>query len=93
MLIEITEVKLHKESKILVIHGIDVTKCRDANTVTRTRDIEIHRECVFDTKDEAQFKYVTKWLHRQKITAGCQTYGEALRAVVGTVTQIRSWYS
>lgn len=93
MTIEITEVKLHKKTKILVIHGIDVTKCRDAKTVERARDIEIHRECVFDTKDEAQFKYITKWLHQQKITAGCRTYGEALNAVVGTVTVIRNWYS
>ena len=93
MTIEITDVKLHKKTKILVIQGIDVTKCRDANTVARARDIEIRRELVFDTTDEAQFKYITKWLHKQKITAGCQTYGEALNAVIGTVTVIRSWYS
>lgn len=93
MLIEITSVSLHKETKVLVISGIDATRTRDLATVARARDIEIHRECVFDTMDEAQFKYITKWLHRQKITKGCKTYGEALQAVVGTVTQIKNWYS
>lgn len=93
MLIEITEVSLHKKTKILVIRGIDVTKSNDLKKVERARDIEIHRELVFDTTDKPQFDYITKWLHRQKITADCRTYGEALNAVIGTVTQIRSWYS
>lgn len=93
MLIEITEVSLQKKTKILVIRGIDVTKSNDLKKVERARDIEIHRELVFDTTDKLQFDYITKWLHRQKITKGCSTYGEALNAVIGTVTQIRSWYS
>lgn len=93
MLIEITNVTLHKTTKVLVIDGIDVTKTRDLAKVERARDIEIHRELVFDTKDKPQFDYITKWLRRQNITKGCKTYGEALQATVGTITQIRSWYS
>lgn len=93
MLIEITSVTLHKKTKMLVIEGIDMTKHRDEKTVARAKDIEIRRELVFDTTDKPQFNYITKWLHRQKITVGCKTYGEALNAVIGTVTQIRSWYS
>lgn len=93
MTIEITNVIYYKETKVLVIDGIDAEKCRDLNTVARARDIEIHRQLVYDTKEPAQYSYIDKWLHRQKITAGCQTYGEALKAVIGTITIIKPWYS
>lgn len=37
-------------------------------------------------------EYLTYWLHHQKVTAGCKTYGEAFYRIRGTVTTISGKY-
>jgi len=46
----------------------------------------------FDTTDEKQCKYIVKWLGRQKATKEANTYGEAVKAVLGTITDISQKY-
>ena len=48
---------------------------------------------VFDTRNnKSDCIYLTYWLHHQKVTAGCKTYGEAFYRIRGTVTTISGKY-
>lgn len=94
MEIEITGITINKG--IVTISANDVSEL-NLQRIERSRDADIENniDFIFDTKDEKNFNYLRKWLKRQKATRGCQTWGEALHAVLGTITDIsqkyRSW--
>lgn len=92
MRVEITGYSLEKGYLIIYATNLDSF---EENVIERGRDdhpqdyeVEFH----FDTTEPEVQGYVRKWLHRQKITKGCKTFGEALRAVTGTVTTMNTYY-
>lgn len=95
MTIEITDISLDEEH-VVTIEGIDVSE-EHLQRLERIRDDGFERELTFriDTagpENRTSRKYFHTWIHRQKATKSCSTYGEALRAVVGTVTTISGKY-
>lgn len=94
MTIEITSISLDKG--IINISAVDISE-ENLQRFERIRDdgVEQELEFIFDTHQEDEFRYLRAWLKRQKATKGCSTWGEALNAVIGTITTIsgryRSW--
>lgn len=93
MTIEIISAEISSAGLVRVT-GID---CSEMNLqrIERNRDdggFEQEIDFVFDTTDVDTFTYLRKWLKSQKATRNSRTYGEALRAVVGTVTTIQRKY-
>lgn len=86
MLVEITDAFLQNG-----IASIVCTDCSEEHLqwVERYRADDTPRELLylFDTKDPATASYLRTYLKRQKVTRTSKTYGEALRAIIGTITQ------
>lgn len=93
MLIEILSVSLQKG--IVKISAFDVSE-ENLSRMERRRDDMDNPELTFilDTKDKKTQEYLRNWLHSQKIILKneCKTWGQALQAVVGTVTTISGYY-
>ena len=92
MTIEIEEVTV-KDG----IVRITALNCSEENLqkLERLRDDGYQKELqfVFDTRNnKSDCIYLTYWLHHQKVTAGCKTYGEAFYRIRGTVTTISGKY-
>lgn len=92
MTIEIEEVTV-KDG----IVRITALNCSEENLqkLERLRDDCYQKELqfVFDTRNnKSDCIYLTYWLHHQKVTAGCKTYGEAFYRIRGTVTTISGKY-
>lgn len=93
-MIEITAVSLSKG--IVTIEAIDISE-ENLQKLERTRDDGFEKEVKFefDTHDPEVQTYLYYWLKRQKSTKGCETWGMALQAVLGTHVSIsqkyRSW--
>lgn len=81
---------------VVNITAVDVSE-ENLQRMERFRDDGEDQEIlfVFDTRDSKGFNNLRKWLKSQKATKGSETYGEALHATVGTITDIprryRSW--
>ena len=94
MLIEISGVALNKG--IVSIFGMDVSE-ENLQRIERNRfdDGEEEITFIFDTRNERVQQDFCRWLKQQKAAKGKTTYGEALRATVGTIVYIsgryRSW--
>ena len=77
---------------------IEAENCDEAHLqkLERIRDDYIQRMItfVFDTKEKNDLKYLRSFLKRQKRVkeAKPQTWGEALTAVIGSITTISSKY-
>ena len=91
MTIEITSVKLS--------HGVFTIKAIDCSEehlqyMERCRDdgFEKQLEFVFDTTSRQQFPYFRKWMKEQKAAKQAITWGDALSAIIGTVTTINGKY-
>lgn len=92
MTIEIEEVTV-KDG----IVRITALNCSEENLqkLERLRDDCYQKELqfVFDTRNnKSDCIYLTYWLHHQKVSAGCKTYGEAFYRIRGTVTTISGKY-
>ena len=96
MLVEILSVTLKKG--IVEIQALDVSE-ENLSRMERMRDDMNNPELTFllDTREEKVLMYLNNWLHRQKAVRKqeCTTWGQALQAVVGTITtrsgNYRSW--
>ena len=60
-------------------------RCRDDG-------FEKQLEFVFDTTSRQQFPYFRKWMKEQKAAKQAITWGDALSAIIGTVTTINGKY-
>lgn len=91
MTVEITSFSIN--SGIVTISGIDCSE-ENLQRIMRNRDdgAEQEVEFLFDTTQYKDLKNLVYWMHRQKATNGCHTWGEALNALRGTVTDISSKY-
>lgn len=93
MLVEILSVTLKKG--IVEIQALDVSE-ENLSRMERMRDDMNNPELTFllDTREEKVLMYLNNWLHRQKAVRKqeCPTWGQALQAVVGTITTISGKY-
>lgn len=92
MMIEVTSTMIEKG--VVAIYAVDCSE-ENLQRMERIRDDPFEKELTFkfDTRnDTVSFEYLRKWLHRQKATKGCATYGEALKSIYGTVTTISGKY-
>lgn len=91
MTIEITSVKL--SSGIVTITAVDCSE-EHLQYMERYRDdgFEKQMKFVFDTTSRHQFPDFRKWMREQKAAKQAMTWGEALEAIVGTVTTINGKY-
>ena len=93
MLVEILSVSIKKG--IVEIQALDVSE-ENLARMERMRDDMNNPEITF-LLDTREGKVLNNWLHRQKAVRKqeCTTWGQALQAVVGTITTIsgkyRSW--
>ena len=89
MLVEILSVSIKKG--IVEIQALDVSE-ENLARMERMRDDMNNPEITFllDTREEKVLTYLNNWLHRQKAVRKqeCTTWGQALQAVVGTITTI-----
>lgn len=89
MLVEILSVSLKKG--IVEIQALDVSE-ENLSRMERMRDDMNNPEITFllDTREGKVLTYLNSWLHRQKAVRKqeCTTWGQALQAVVGTITTI-----
>lgn len=81
-------------ASIISKHAIQITaiNCSEEHfeRMQRLRDDGVEQEIqyYFDSTAEPKAFYVLrKWLQKQKATAKAETWGEALQAVVGTITE------
>ncbi len=90
MTVEITSIDI-KEG-VVTITAIDVSE-ENLQILERNReDVETELHFIFDTHESMEYQYLYSWLHRQKVTKGCTTWGEALNAVIGIITTISQKY-
>lgn len=92
MTIEIQDVIVKKG--IVRIIAIDCSE-ENLQKLERLRDDCYQKELqfVFDTRgNKSDCRYLTYWLHQQKATAGCKTFGEAFYRIIGTITTISGKY-
>ena len=90
----ITITAAYSRDKVVYIEGTDTSEEQliRLERGREDRDPKIITYCI-DSTTPRHCRYISKWLKRQKATQGAKTYGEAVRAVVGTVTQSpRSMY-
>lgn len=75
------------------IEAVDVSE-ENLQRMERVRDDGFEKivEFIFDSRETETFAYLRSWLKRQKATKGCVTYGQAVQAVVGTITTISKKY-
>lgn len=78
---------------IVQLTATDVSE-ENLQRMERNRDdgIENEIEFRFDTKEPKAFSYIRKWLKDQKAARGSETWGEAVQAVIGTITSINAKY-
>ena len=91
MTVEITSVDL--DQGVVKITAADCSE-EHLQKLERTRDdgfVE-EMEFLFDTHKEKEYRYLFRWLKRQKAAGQARTWGEALRSVCGTVTTISGAY-
>lgn len=92
--IEIISVEVN--NGIVFIMAIDVSD-ENLRRMERLRDDAAEKEVLFkvDSHNEKDYKYLRKWLKEQKATEESETWGEALKSIIGTITTIapryRSW--
>ena len=96
MTIEILSMEIADKHGLVRMTATDISEER--LMYMERRDDGFEKELVYewDTADKYQFLALRRWLKKQKATKGKATYGEALHAVVGTVTsspsgQYRVW--
>lgn len=90
MTVEITSIDI-KEG-IVIITALDVSE-ENLQMLERNReDMEIEINFIFNTHERIEYQYLYSWLHRQKVTKDCRTWGEALNAIIGTITTISQKY-
>lgn len=85
MTIEITGYSI--QDGIVSIFADDVSE-ENLQRLERVRDDHEKKEVEyrFNTKTKKACTWFIKWLHSQKATQGCTTYGDALKAIQGTIT-------
>lgn len=93
MKVEITGYSLEEGYLIIYATNLDAYEDNvfDRNRIDDPDDyaVEFH----FDTKnDPVVCAYVSRWLHANKACKGSKNYGEALRAIIGTVTILKKEY-
>lgn len=79
----------------IVKNGIVVISCIDCseenlNRIMRNRDdggFQRTFDIIIDTKEARGLNALRKWLKRQACTKGMKTWGDALHALCGTVTE------
>ncbi len=91
MLIEITAARI--QEGIIEIYGIDVSE-ENLQRMERSRDDGVEQEIqfLFDTRDSRTYGYIRRWLKTQKAARGKETWGSAVQAVVGTITEVSGRY-
>lgn len=91
MTVEIVDASV--KNKIVTINAIDVSE-ENLQRLERERDDGFEKEVsfVFDTTDKKTLLYLQNFMRRQKITSGCNTWGQALQAIAGTHTSISGKY-
>lgn len=91
MTVEIISARIEKG--VIYITAVDISE-ENLQRIERTRDDGNERELelVFDTRDSKARNYIYNWLKNQKKTRTCTTWGEAIRAVVGIITDIGVYY-
>lgn len=82
-MVEITSVSI--QNGIVTFEAVDISEAR-LEWLERTRTDQPDKvvEIIYDTHDSKQAYQLRCWLKRQKATQSCTTWGEALRAVLGT---------
>lgn len=90
MTVEITSVTLAQA--VVTITAIDVSEEYLAWMERTRHDEEREVVFVFDTRDPGTYAYLRRWLLGQKAARGCSTWGEALQAVRGRVTELSGRY-
>lgn len=91
MTVEITSVTL--DQGMVMFSAVDCSE-EHLQKLERTRDdgfVE-EMEFFFDTHVEKDYRYLFRWLKRQKAAGQAGTWGDALRSVCGTVTTISGAY-
>lgn len=90
-MVEILSVEVQKG--IVSIQAMDVSE-ENLVRMERMRDDMFNSEIQFqfDTHEKSAFQYLRNWLKSQKSVSGSTTWGEALQAVVGTITTISGKY-
>lgn len=73
---------------VVFITAVDVSE-EHLQYMERNRDDGLEKEIqfVFDTRVSPEFQALHRWLHKQKATKQSRTYGEALAAIIGTITE------
>lgn len=91
MLVEIVSTQL--DNGVVKISAIDCSE-ENLQRLERIRDdgVEKEVEFLFDTHNRKCYWDFYKWLKSQKATSRAGTWGEALFAVIGTVTTISNKY-
>lgn len=91
MTVEITSVTL--DQGMVMFSAVDCSE-EHLQKLERTRDdgfVE-EMEFLFDTHVEKDYRYLFRWLKRQKAARQAETWGDALRSVCGTITTISGAY-
>lgn len=91
MTVEIASVTLDKG--MVMFTAVDCSE-EHLQHMERTRDDGFVEEIefLFDTHIEKEYRYLFRWLKRQKAARQAETWGEALRSVCGTITTISGAY-
>ena len=86
MTIEVVSISI--TNKIVTITALDVSE-EHLQWIERLRndDFEKEVEYSFDTRDPVQRKYLYYFLKNQKAARNSETWGEAIRSIVGTIIQ------
>ena len=83
-MVEVTSVSI--QNGIVVFEAVDISEARlEWLERTRTDQPEKVVEIIYDTHDSRQANQLRNWIKSQKVTKNCTTWGEALRAVLGTI--------
>ena len=89
-MIEITSAGIISSHEV-EIEAVDVSEVNLQHFERNRDDGGFERKVIyrFDIHQTKAFQYLDRWLHRQKavLKANPATYGEALKAVVGTIVQ------
>ena len=80
------------KNKVLHIYGESVDDQRACRDERGRSDRIQQRHFELDTRNKITQKYVVWFLHDQKTTKACKTYGEAVQAIVGTTVDIQKKY-
>ena len=78
------------ENKRIHIWGQAIRDLRNCRDERGRADRIPMREFTFHTKDPEHQKYIVWFLHKQTVTQRCKTYGDAVKAIIGTTVDIRS---